>query len=119
MKKLVLIGLFFFSQSCAVYQQDYDCPAEKGVGCKSLTQIEKMIKVNKEGPNDFIPLQKDHLPTSKACCKTYPKRKSQIFATSPIVKRVWVDTHTTEEGHKVQGHFVYFVLNDGQWEFGG
>lgn len=46
------MALFF--SSCGIYNNNFDCPAGKGVGCKSLNQVVDMIVEKEEGEYIFV-----------------------------------------------------------------
>ena len=88
MKKLItLIPLFLCS--CSIYNRDFDCPPGKGIGCKSVTEIEEMIVETEEGP-DLFPSEAVG-PDCKEC------KNSKALEES--VKRVWV-----------KGSYLYFTV---------
>ena len=39
--------------SCSMYKSHFDCPPGKGVGCKSVSEIEGMIVESETGPDRF------------------------------------------------------------------
>lgn len=40
--------------SCSVYKDRFDCPVSVGLKCKSVTQIEGMIREKEEGPDCLV-----------------------------------------------------------------
>lgn len=122
MKKPLFILLSFLCSSCSTYQRHYSCPPGIGVTCKSVTEIEGMIEEKESGPDLFLP-EKNVSKRSKkdkgACCLSQLKKGREVFSKeAPLIKRVWLRGHSTEAGHRVDGHYLYFALNDGEWFLG-
>lgn len=46
-------GFIFFS-SCGVYNNSFDCPAGRGVGCKSVNEVMDMIVEKEEEEDIFV-----------------------------------------------------------------
>jgi hypothetical protein len=46
--------LVFFLSSCGVYNNSFDCPAGRGVGCKSVSEVIDMIVEVEDGEDIFV-----------------------------------------------------------------
>lgn len=53
MKTLSIILTSVALTSCSIYHENFDCPAGRGVGCKSVGEVLDMI-VEKEGAEDLF-----------------------------------------------------------------
>ena len=92
--------------SCAIYQQEFDCPPPSGVSCTSVTDLESMIVETDKGPDLFLPLYK-RCDLEPACpCRKYQNAPVQRIY-SALHRKVWICPHCTEEGGAVQGHYIY------------
>lgn len=98
--------LSFFSlislTSCAIYQQEFDCPPPVGVPCTSVTDLESMVVETSKGPDLFLPLERESDEKS-ACSQETPVTD----VCSSLKRKVWICHHLTEDGCNVQGHYIY------------
>jgi conjugal transfer pilus assembly protein TraV len=92
------LSLFSFT-SCAIYQQEFDCPPPCGVPCTSETDLESMIIETNKGPDIFVPGDKD-------CSCSCRKCKDATPSTS-LNRRVWICHDLTEDEYGAQGHYIY------------
>ncbi len=59
MKKLVACVFALFFSACSMYQSEFDCPACKGIGCKSVSEVMDMIVERDEKRDLFVPDEED------------------------------------------------------------
>lgn len=52
-----ILALALTLNSCAIYQQEFDCPPPCGVPCTSVTDLESMVVETENGPDLFLPEQ--------------------------------------------------------------
>lgn len=98
---LMLGGL----SSCQVYQSCFDSSPCKGVPCRSVTEIEKMITETPDGgPDIFFEKPKDSC--SSASCNRSPQTVKNS-AGSCRGEKIWVENSWCG-GVFVQGHYLYF-----------
>lgn len=50
---LCITGLIFFS-SCGVYNNSFDCPPGKGIGCAPVSEVLDLIVEKKKGEDVFV-----------------------------------------------------------------
>lgn len=87
MHKIALASLLFLT-SCQVYRSDFDyCPG-RGVSCKSVTEIEKMVIETEKGPDLFV---------------SFDEGKARN-----VQRRVWIEGRRSECGEFTEGHYLYF-----------
>lgn len=43
MRIILLLSLFSTLSSCSIYKSEFDCPANKGVGCMSLSNVNMAV----------------------------------------------------------------------------
>lgn len=130
MKKLASIILFPLLTSCAgVYDQGFDCPAEKGVGCKSISQVNSMVDkggLDKKictgsSCNIVTPVKSQSNP--KHILKRFDQigiRRSNLPGEKVIrvperTQRIWVASHEDVDGNFVEESFVHAVIENGKW----
>ena len=126
MKKLASIILFPLLTSCAgVYDQGFDCPAEKGVGCKSISQVNSMV--DKGGLDKKICTGSSCNivePQPKIILKRFDQigiRRSNLPGEKVIrvperTQRIWVASHEDVEGNFVEESFIHTVIEKGKWK---
>ena len=112
MKRYIFMIIAMFLTSCTTYKHSYDCPPGEGVACKSVSEIEGMITETKEGPDIFAIADEKESKNKSKCpsCKT--KKGRTPLKKSTEVKKVWIEGYTSNSGHHVDGHYVYFSLNE-------
>ena len=59
MKKTLLCFFALFACACSMYQSEFDCPACKGIGCKSVSEVMDMIVEREEKRDLFVPDEDD------------------------------------------------------------
>lgn len=104
MKPLVFLIPLIMLTACTTYQEGFDCAAVPGVGCKSITQVDRLIDQGKLGNDEdsFDQEEKVSQPTTS--------QGREPFA--PSLKRqgvqVWLAPYEDENGtwHDSQTLFV-------------
>ena len=107
---LKLIPLFLSLlplSGCMTYSESFDCPPGRGVGCKSLSQVNDMVE---EG---VLPLEKintiKEITNKKKQSSQVPK--GWIEAKShPHNFRIWITEYKDEEGNLHTPSYVYSSL---------
>jgi UTP-glucose-1-phosphate uridylyltransferase len=67
--------------SCSIYQSNFDCPAGKGVGCKSVNEVLTMI-VDKEQGEDLF----EQDPELAHLLKEQEKKKRKKTFVKPVAE---------------------------------
>ena len=99
--KYVLPFCTLILSGCATYNETFDCEPGKGVGCKSLSQVNHMVNEGR------LPLPSEENPSEDS---TPPI--SQTIAQKNL--RIWIAEHTDEEGIFHQDSLVYVPLKSGE-----
>lgn len=53
MKYITVLGLILLS-SCGIYNDHFDCPPGKGIGCASVNEVLDLIVEKREGEDVFV-----------------------------------------------------------------
>lgn len=61
MKKLMFLIPVLMLTGCSTYQEGFDCAAVPGVGCKSITQVDRLIDQGKIGVDEALPFESKSL----------------------------------------------------------
>lgn len=84
--RCVFIGVAFSLTSCmGIYEGGFECPSGKGVGCKSITDVNEMVN---QGEIPFIEIseQGSEEGENKDCsCKNNPSKTCPLTSESPEI----------------------------------
>ena len=100
LKKLLLSGIVTLLTSCSQYRSTFDCPPGRGVPCTSVSEIESRIIETEQGPDIFAGCHEG--------CSEWKQKAAKLR-----LSRVWIEESTTDEGHIIEGHYLYFNGDDG------
>lgn len=118
--KTIFIGSTFLLSACSVSKESFDCPAGKGVGCRSISQVNEMVN-----SGTLNPTKKDTQKPAKD-----PKDMSSAFLSADdfstegmIIERVkeahlrvWVAPFQDEQGQFHEASVIHTVLRPGFWQ---
>jgi conjugal transfer pilus assembly protein TraV len=102
MKPLIILMPVLMLTACTTYQEGFDCAAVPGVGCKSITQVDRLIDQGKLGNEEESLEEKVSQPETS--------QKREPF--DPSLKRqgvqVWLAPYEDDNGtwHDSQMLFV-------------
>jgi len=54
MKRLTFISFITLLSSCGIYNNSFDCPPGKGIGCAPVNEVLDLIVEKKEGEDVFV-----------------------------------------------------------------
>lgn len=113
MRGISLGSLVLLLSSCSIYNSGFDCPPKKGIGCKSVSEIEAMIVEKESGPDLFLGEERS------SSCNFCTKQKSSGKAARPkgAHRRVWIADRATPSGNRSGEHYLYFM--DGSFDLWG
>ena len=124
-----LLGLAFcFSLcACSTTSETFDCPAGKGVGCKSVSEINQMVDSDtrvqgrlgegdvERGVQSVTPLP---APVISADMRVVDSL-SDTMAVHRVQEehlRVWIAPYQDTQGNLHEGSIVHTVLKPGSWQ---
>jgi conjugal transfer pilus assembly protein TraV len=134
-----LLGLAFcFSLcACSTTSETFDCPAGKGVGCKSISAVNYMVnqgeqlhaplgkleEVQSTPPLSTPVISTDMRAVDSPGVETLFKQSdiplSDTMAVHRIQEehlRVWIAPHQDAQGNLHEGSIVHTVLKPGSWQ---
>jgi conjugal transfer pilus assembly protein TraV len=122
---LSILGLGFLG-GCSTTSETFDCQAGKGVGCKSISQINKMVNEDGLGGDAEKGAQSMGGPSS------IPIMSGELLKVEPVSipfsdemvvhriqeehLRVWIAPFQDEQGNLHEGSVVHTVLKPGFWQ---
>ena len=98
MKKLVLIGVLGLLSGCSNYAEKFDCGAGMGVGCKSLTYVNRMVE------KGTLPLDEDGLSDVGV-------HHDHSTAPLPLGFKMYVVGYRDEDGYYHDPSFIHLGGN--------
>jgi len=117
-KNILLLTVVALSLSgCSIAKETFDCPYGKGVGCRSITDVNTMVNNgNLVGANSA--------KTGKYTKTAATSIKSEVISSDKMVVnrvteqhlRIWIAPHQDEHGHFHEGAVVHTVLRSGFWQ---
>jgi conjugal transfer pilus assembly protein TraV len=130
-----LLGLAFcFSLcACSTTSETFDCPAGKGVGCKSIAEVNHMVNEGglgesevEKGKQSILPLSSPIMATDSLTVerdKTLSQQAEIPLSDTMTVHRiqeeylrVWIAPFQDAQGNLHEGSIVHTVLKPGSWQ---
>ncbi len=130
------LGLCLFLNACSTTSETFDCPTGKGVGCKSISEVNQMVDqvenrgslasdVEKGKQSIVLPLSAPIMATDpliverdKAAKDTLSVPLSDDMAVHRVSEehlRVWIAPFQDEHGNLHEGSVIHTVLKPGYW----
>ena len=114
-----IVALFLCTQlsACAISKEHFDCPHGKGVGCRSITQVNHMVNKGQLGKKPLDePFQSASLPPALLPEKLYDdvwvdRRPDRII-------KIWFAPFQDEKGDLHEASTLHTVLKPGFWQMG-
>ena len=131
LKNLLTLAIGFLLPGCSTTSETFDCKAGKGVGCKSISQVNKMVdegslSLEKEG-SAYAPISTPVI-TPTSLLPDSPSSLGQDIALSDDMVvhrireehlRVWIAPFQDQQGNLHEGTMVHTVLKPGFWQIKG
>ena len=102
--------------ACAKVQSGFDCPFGKGVGCRSITQVNQMVDDEKfdelkiaKGKHKTLAVKKDDRGESVSLAQTKIQRMQEEHLT------VWIAPFEDERGNFHEDSVIHTVIKPGAW----
>lgn len=131
-----LLGLAFcFSLcACSTTSETFDCPAGKGVGCKSISAVNHMVNqgeqphtplgsLEERGVQFITPLSAPVISADSPGVETLSKQSNIPLSDTMAVHRmqeehlrVWIAPFQDTQGNLHEGSIVHTVLKPGSWQ---
>ena len=127
-KTLLALAIGGILSGCSTTSETFDCKAGQGVGCKSISQVNKMVN---EGALESEQETSSHTPLVSpviANASVSSELSGQDIALSDDMVvhrireehlRVWVAPFQDHQGNLHEGTIVHTVLKPGFWHIKG
>jgi conjugal transfer pilus assembly protein TraV len=133
LQALIFLTLAILLSACSTTSETFDCEPGKGVGCRSITTVNKMIDQGHFAypPQGTAPLLSPVIASSsQAVSEALPQALSvseEIVLTDKTVvqrspeqhMRVWIAPFQDEGGNFHEGSLVHSVIQTGFWHVQG
>jgi hypothetical protein len=118
--KKVCAAIFVISQltSCASYQEDFECQAGKGVGCKSISEVNDMVNRGEVASKTIQDATAQEPVTTFAYSDNQSFAKGKIYRAPEKTARIWIKSFTDNKGDHIGETFVHTVISPGSWKEG-
>ena len=99
---LMLLGCAVALTACSTTSENFDCKAGKGVGCKSITDVNQLVDQERLGVEDSL---------------TQPiTSNGTIHRIREEHLRVWIAPYQDENENLHESSLIHTVLKPGYWE---
>lgn len=110
------LALLVLLTGCTNYRNHFDCPPSPGVGCRSVSQIEEMIREQRGEVDAFMGLCPQEMCEDRPESKDKPAVSSQTASQPKLYEKakgkIWINSYRTAKGEKIEGHFVYLSSDE-------
>jgi conjugal transfer pilus assembly protein TraV len=105
---------------CSTTSETFDCPAGKGVGCKSISAVNKMVDQGMlgDGIQEAQPVSLPPTFTNAPKLLNAQMPLSDDFFVQRVQEehlRVWIAPYQDAQGNFHEGSIVHTVLTPGSW----
>jgi type IV conjugative transfer system lipoprotein TraV len=127
--RLILIVICLVLNGCSVHKANFDCPNNKGMGCKSMTDVYDSIH-NKSFGNGIrnaakasclecnqssLPVNNDKSTKHEQITNIALKASEPVVRAPEKVLRIWFNGHYDEQNNFRGSQYVYTVLEPAKW----
>ncbi|MBY0281128.1 MAG: TraV family lipoprotein [Alphaproteobacteria bacterium] len=117
-ERIIIPSLFLFLSACTSNNELFDCPAGKGMGCKSISEVNRMVDQGQfESSNDseteslkalapIVMTPEDMVQTSMSGVERIPEQNL----------RLWIAPFQDEAGNFHEESAIHTVVRQGRWK---
>ena len=112
---VVLQGL----SGCSKMSGTFDCPYGKGVGCRSITEVNQMVNDGKLSGLDSVESTQHKATVAHKCDKQQEIAlvdKTKVHRMKEEHLKVWVAPFEDEQGNFHEDSVIHTVLKPGSWQ---
>ena len=135
---LPLIFIVGLSGCASHMNEEFDCPAGKGLGCHSVTEVKKKLNQGEinipettmeaaqrrgVGGNSSHPLVINQTPTSTGSSSSGPTPMSVVDSNGMVIQRspekplrIWIAPHQDRDGNLREASIIHTVVKQGHWQ---
>lgn len=113
MKRLAILILSIQVSGCAAYSTEFECGIGKGMGCKSISEVNELVN---NGAISDIKIEKLGVATTFNFNPNGNIQTSKIVRAPERTVRVWMNGFTDAKGDYIGETYVYTVIAPGHWQ---
>ena len=128
---LTSLSLSLMLVGCSYTQEEFDCPAGKGIGCQSITEVKKKLNQGeidvpettteayqrRGGQNSFTPPVLSPLPTQGGLTPiAFMDSTGMVIQRVPEKPlRIWIAPYQDQDGNLRESSVIHTVIQGGTW----
>ncbi len=118
LKIVFILVLVTNISACSIYSKDFDCKYEKGVGCKSISEVNHMVNKGqlRSSVEDKTLPEPLHASVSQSSKPITMSDKGMIQRVQEEHLRVWIAPFQDEQGNFHEASVVHTVMKPGYWQ---
>ncbi|MBY0463163.1 MAG: TraV family lipoprotein [Alphaproteobacteria bacterium] len=117
-KRIIIPSLFLFLSACTSNNELFDCQAGKGMGCKSISEVHRMVDqgyFGRSSDEESSPLKalapiamipEESIQTSAGGIERIPEQNL----------RLWIAPFQDEAGNFHEESVIHTVVQQGRWK---
>lgn len=109
MKKIIIIGSLWGLAGCSSYQEKFECAPGKGVGCHSVSHIDRMVEQGE------LPYPEDDSRTEsiKPHLKQRSQNRNKPISLGTHRQRLWLPGYEDAHGHYHSERYIFISDSKG------
>ena len=130
-KVIFPLSMAFMLSACSTSSEVFECEAGKGVGCKSISTVNKMVEQGKLNNNDepdsspaIAPVFAPNGQFSNTLAPEFSTDRQEIVLSDQTTVnrvreehlRVWVAPFQDDQGNLHEGSVIHTVIRPGYWQ---
>ncbi len=124
---LLFLSVLTLLSGCSTTSEVFECEAGKGIGCKSISEVNKMVDNEKLAHNeepDFLKISTPVFAKNTSVPDTREGGLNEaVLSDQTLVNRVreehlrvWIAPFQDEKGNLHEGSVVHTVIRSGYWQ---
>jgi len=117
-KYFIVPSLLFGLTACTSNNDLFDCPAGKGVGCQSISEVNRRVD-----RGDFENQREERTDSLKALAPVAMTFDDRVQPSSPGIERVpeknlrlWIAPFQDEDGNFHEESAIHTIVRQGRWK---
>lgn len=101
---------------CALYKAEFDCKYEKGLGCKSISEVNELVDQGqfKDKGKEASGAKNLEVASAQLPIIAFPQGSIQRIPEEHL--RVWIAPHLDEQGNFHEASIIHTVIQPGRWQ---
>lgn len=115
LKIVCLLAVVINTSGCALYSKEFDCKVDKGLGCKSISEVNQLVD---NGALKEVRENKSvNFPANAVCSLPIGlSDQAKIQRVQEEHLRVWIAPYQDEQGNFHEASLIHTVIKPGYWQ---